>query len=158
DRVQSMLSLEPGQPVNVDIGGSLLALQLWAQRLERVEVSAQDVSLGELTGDLHLTATGVPIDTAQPFERVEAHVRVDEELVAQITSQVTVAVVCSVELEEPLVKMGTTVKFPAVVVFGVTVIPEFSFDVGVGMEPFVADGKIAFTPVSFEVDGNELSA
>lgn len=158
ERVQSILSLDPGHPVDVDIGGSLLAFQLISQRLHHVEVTAHDVSLGELTGDMHLTVTGMPLDTSQPFDRVEAHVRVEEDLVAQITSTVTNAVISSVELDEPLIKMGTTVKFPAVVVFGVTLIPEFGLDVGVGMEPFVADGKIAFTPVSVEVDGNELSA
>ncbi|HRQ00667.1 MAG TPA: DUF2993 domain-containing protein [Terrimesophilobacter sp.] len=158
ERVRTMLSLDPGHPVVVDVGGPPLVLQLVDQRFERIEVATDGVTLGELVGDVTLTATGVPFDASQPVDRVEGHVRVDEQTVAEITSRVTSAVVTSVTLAEPLVKMGTTLEFPAVEIFGVTIIPGFSFEVGVGMEPFVSDGKIAFTPVSFEVEGNELSA
>lgn len=158
DRVQSMLSLEPEHPINVDIGGAPLVFQLVNQRLDAVRVTTQDVALGELVGDVRLTATGVPFDTTQPFERVEAQVRVDEELVSRIASSVTNATITSVELVEPEVKLGTTVTIPGLEVFGIVITPEFTFDVGIGMEPFVAKGSIGFMPTSFEVNGNVLSA
>lgn len=158
DRVQSMLSLEPEHPINVDIGGAPLVFQLVNQRLDAVRVTTQDVALGELVGDVRLTATGVPFDTTQPFERVEAQVRVDEELVSRIASSVTNATITSVELVEPEVKLGTTVTIPGLEVFGIVITPEFTFDVGIGMEPFVAEGSIGFMPTSFEVNGNVLSA
>lgn len=158
ERMQTMLGLAPEHPIAVEVGGGPLVLQLFAQRLESVVVSTQDVSLGKITGDVRLSATGVPLDMTQPFDRVEAQVFVDEKFVAEVASSVTNAIVTSVELEEPLVRLGTTVKIAAVEVFGIVIIPGFSFDVGIGMEPFVTEGKIAFTPVSFEVGGNELSA
>lgn len=158
DRVQSMLALEPEHPISVDIGGAPLVFQLVNQRLDAVRVTTQDVALGELVGDVRLTATGVPFDTTQPFERVEAEVRVDEELVSRIASSVTNATITSVELVEPEVKLGTTVTIPGLEVFGIVITPEFTFDVGIGMEPFVAEGSIGFMPTSFEVNGNVLSA
>lgn len=157
-RVQSILGLDPQHPISVEIGGAPLVFQLLGQRLDRVDVSAPDVSLGELVGDVELTAIGVPFDTEQPFERIEAQVRVDEDVLASVASSVTNAVIASVELAEPLVEFGTTVTIPRVEIFGVTIIQEFSFDVGIGMEPYVTEGRIAFTPMSFTVDGNELSA
>lgn len=158
DRAQAMLQLEPEHPVAVDIGGAPLILQLMNQHLDRVTVTTEDVTLGELEGDVVLTATGVPFDTTMPFERVFAEVRVDEELVSRIASSVTNATVTSVTLVEPEVLLGTTVTIPGLVIFGITITPELVFDVGIGLEPFVADGSIAFTPTSFEVNGNKLSA
>lgn len=158
DRAQAMLQLDPQHPVAVDIGGAPLILQLMNQHLDRVTVTTEDVTLGELEGDVVLTATGVPFDTTQPFERVFAEVRVDEELVGRIASSVTNATVTSVTLVEPEVLLGTTVTIPGLVIFGITITPELVFDVGIGLEPFVADGSIAFTPTSFEVNGNKLSA
>lgn len=158
ERVRSILSLGPAHPVSVDIGGGLLIPQLWAQRLDRVVVTAADVSVGELTGDLRLTADGVPFDTTRPFDRVHAEVRVGEDVVGEVAERVTNVELTSVALVEPLLKFGTSVTFPAVSIMGVTVIPEFDFDVGIGVEPFVSEGRVGFTPVSFAFDGNELSA
>lgn len=158
ERVRAILGLEPDHPVSVDIGGAPLMLQLWAQRLDRIEVTAADVSIGELAGDVRVTAIGVPFDRSLPLERVDAEVRVGEELIASIASRVTNIELSGVDLDAPLIKLSTRVDFPAVEVLGVTVIPAFQFDVGMGVEPFVADGRIGFTPVSFSFDGNELSA
>ncbi|MBX3093033.1 MAG: DUF2993 domain-containing protein [Cryobacterium sp.] len=158
DRAQAMLQLDPQHPVAVDIGGAPLILQLVNQHLDSVTVTTEGVTLGELEGDVVLTATGVPFDTTMPFERVFAEVRVDEELVSRIASSVTNATVTSVTLVEPEVLLGTTITIPGLVIFGITITPELVFDVGIGLEPFVADGSIAFTPTSFEVNGNKLSA
>ena len=158
ERVQSMMSLGPEHPINVDIGGAPLVFQLVNQRLDSVTVTTPDVALGELVGDIRLTAEGVPFDTTQPFDRVFAEVRVAEALVSRIASSVTNATITSVELVEPEVKLGTTVTVPGVEIFGIVITPEFTFDVGIGMEPFVAEGAIAFMPTSFELNGNVLSA
>lgn len=157
-RVASILDLKPSNRVHVDIGGSLLVFQALGQRLDSVEVTAVDVALGELVGDVRFTATGVPLDTSLPFDRVVAEVRVDEEVVSSLASGMTNAAVSSVEIAEPLVTLGTTVTIPSIVIFGVTLSPGFDLAVGVGLEPFVSDGRIAFTPVSFAVNDTELSA
>lgn len=158
DRVQAMLQLESAHPVVVDIGGAPLILQLLNQRLDRVTITADRATLGELEGSLVLTATGVPLDRTKPFERVFVEVRIDEATVSRLASSITDATIESVALAEPEVLLGTTVTVPALVVFGVTVTPELVFDIGIGLEPFVAEGSIAFMPTSFDVNGTKLSA
>lgn len=157
-RAQAILGVGHEHPVIVEVGGGPLILQLLSQRFDRVDVVASNVALGELVGDARLTATGVPLDVTQPLERVELVVSVSEDVVSSIAARVTDSAVTRVTLSDPLVRWNTTVTIPALVVFGITITEEFRFDVGVGMEPFVADGRLAFTPVSFTVNGTELSA
>src|SRR5690606_20374845 len=158
ERAQSMLGLDPEHPVAVDVGGGPLVFQFVNQRLDEVTVTSDDVALGDVVGDVRLVATGIPFDRNLPLERVSAEVGVAEDVVSRLAATITDAVVSTVELAEPEVKLGTTVTIPRVEIFGFVVTEESTFDVGIGLEPFVSEGSIAFMPTSVEFDGNTLSA
>ena len=148
ERVVELLSLEPGTAVGVDLGeGSVLA-QAISGRIAEVDVAVDDVSFGELTGDLVLMGTGIPLNPDAPTDQLRARFTVSEAGVARIGSSLSDLEPESIELDEGEIKVGSEFSF-------------FDFitvHLGVGLTPSADDGQIVFDPTSLRLGDGDVSA
>ena len=77
DQVQKQLALPADQQIDVDIPGQILP-QLISGTLDEITLSSRDVPLGQLTGDVVVRASGVPIRGDGPATDASASVTLTE--------------------------------------------------------------------------------
>ena len=77
DQVQKQLALPADQQIDVDIPGQILP-QLISGTLDQITLSSRDVPLGQLTGDVVVRASGVPIRGDGPATDASASVTLTE--------------------------------------------------------------------------------
>jgi hypothetical protein len=145
DRVRATLRLEPRHLVEVRITGASVLWQLASGRLSQVDIETADVPLGELRGDIAISARSIPTDLSLPVGGIEAELRIEESELGSIASALSAAVIDDVRLEDGEIRFLSVVP-----VLG------FDVDVGVGLLPGVQAGAIAFTPSTFVLEGREL--
>lgn len=146
ERVAEVLTTN--NEVTTEVGGFSVLAQLATGRLENVKIAADEVRLGELIGDVRVTATGVPVDIQnQPVEQVDARLVVTEENLAKIAGELTAGTIDSFELVAGEVQVGTAVE-----------ILGFKLTLGLGLEVEAVDGDLVFTPTSVELAGTRTSA
>lgn len=129
----------PAEQAEVQVEG-LVIPQLIAGRFDEVRIEAQDVSLQGFTGDVEVTARGVPLTADGPLDSAEATVTLDQ---GQLS-----ALLASVEgfPEESLALAGSDVTITVELnVFGVAI------PIGVALTPSAAGGALVLTPASFTV-------
>jgi hypothetical protein len=139
DELVGAFELEADHPTQIDLGAGSLLLQAASGSVDRVDVAIDDVPLGDLTGDITLAATGVPLDTAQPAETVAATATIDEANVVGLQLD-------SITLGDGVIDVSATVK----ALF-------LSVPVSAAIEPTVRDGQLVFTPQSVTVNGAAVS-
>jgi hypothetical protein len=132
--------------IDVDVPG-LVIPQLLSGTLDQVDVSADDVSIGGLTGDVSVTALGVPISGDAAARGGTATVRLDVAEVRALLSRIDGFPAEDVGLQSPDVTFSTEFS-----VFGIAV------PVGVSLVPGAADGALTLTPASFEAAGGTVDA
>ena len=145
-KARQVLNLEATAPVQVEVAGFSVIAQVLGGSLDEVSVNVDDVSIGDLTGDVSLTATGVPMDLTKPVKAVDVDFRVSEDDLQSVALSLSNNAVDAVELVGSEVRFGTEFR-----IFG------FRLTVGVGVEPFAKDGEIGFTPTSVELNGSRTS-
>ena len=147
-RVTSALGLPAGTPVEVEVGGGPVLIQLATGRLDSVDVSIQDATFGNLTGDMEVHAEGIPLDPNAPTSLVEVRYAMPESEVAEFSDELAGLPLDSITLEGSEIVTATTFQL-----FGVPI------SVGMGLEPSAgAAGEIVFTPTTITVQGQEFSA
>lgn len=146
DQIVSRLEIPADRHVDVDVRGQVLP-QLIGGRLDDVTVSAADVSLGALTGDVEVHAAGVPIRGDAPLGSASATVRLDQAQVRALLGTVDGFPADAVTLEAPDIVMSTELKLFAL-----------SVPVGVSLAPSASDGDLVLTPRTLRVSGAEVSA
>jgi hypothetical protein len=146
EQVVSQLGLPPDHPVDVTVEGAVVP-QLITGTLENVTVSSDNVPFDALTGDVTVTAHGVPIRGGGPADAASATVELDEEQLRSLLSTVEGFPADTVALAEPNVDMTFELR-----VFGL------SFPIGVGLAPAAVDGDIVLSPATLNLGGAELSA
>lgn len=146
EQVVSRLDLPADQQIDVAVPGQMLP-QLIAGRLDEVTVSAADVPLGQLTGDVEVHAAGVPVGGDQPLQSASATVRLDEAQVRALLGTVEGFPADAVTLEAPDIVMSTELRLFAL-----------SVPVGVSLAPSASDGDLVLTPRTLRVSGAEVSA
>lgn len=144
--VASQVQLPPGEQAQVEVEGLVLP-QLIAGTLNDVTVSADDVTLGPITGDVEVTATGVPIRADAPATGGTATVHLDQTQLAELLSRIDGFPAATVGIAAPNVTASTDVNL-----FGA------SIPVGVALTPGASEGSLTLTPASFQVAGTEASA
>ncbi len=147
DRIIAVLGIEPGTPVTVDIGDGSVLLQALAGKLNQIDVTADQVSFGILSGAATVHAEGVPLDQNEPVEALEITFAVAEGDVEALAGNLSGAQLESILLEEPEIVASTAFN-----VFG------FQIPVGMGIEPSAEDGKIVFTPTSIRLGDENYTA
>ncbi|KXZ59847.1 hypothetical protein Mlaev_02090 [Microbacterium laevaniformans] len=146
DQVASRLDIPADRHVDVDVRGAVIP-QLIGGRLDDVTVSAADVSLGALTGDVEVHAAGVPIRGDAPLQSASATVRLDQDQVRALLGTVDGFPADAVTVEAPDIVMSTELK-----AFSLSV------PVGVSLTPSASGGDLVLTPRTLRVSGAEVSA
>jgi hypothetical protein len=145
DELRSALALPASHPVSIDLGAGSMLAQLARGSIDAAEADLDDVPLGELTGDVHVSATGLPLKENQPVTTLRAGVTVDEENVQKLRDYIADLELDSIALGDGVVDVET--KFA---LFGLTV------PVKATVVPSVDGGAVLFTPESVEVNGVTL--
>ncbi|KAA9111136.1 LmeA family phospholipid-binding protein [Microbacterium rhizomatis] len=149
-QVITSLALPADQPIDVTIEGAVLP-QLIGGRLDDVTVASDDVSLGQLTGDVSVHAQGIGLGDPPTARAATATVSLDAAQVqALLTSTAggnTTISIDSLALAEPNVTAGTSLS-----VLGLPL------PVALSLTPSAAEGQLVLTPASVQVAGAELSA
>jgi hypothetical protein len=146
DELATAFDLDAGHPMDIDFGGGSLLLQAASGTVDGVDVAIDDVPLGDITGDITLAATGIPLDTEQPAKTIAATATVDEANVAKLRDYLSGVQLDSITLGDGVIDVATTVK----ALF-------LSVPVSASIAPSAADGELVFTPESITVNGAVVS-
>lgn len=144
--VVQQVGLPADQQVDVQVPGLVLP-QLLTGRLDQVAVSAPDVSLGPLTGDVRVDLQDVPVAGNAPAAGGSASVRLDPDQLRALLSQIPNFPSDTVGTAAPDLTLSTQFS-----VFGIPI------PVGISITPGASDGDLTLTPTSFELGGNRVDA
>jgi hypothetical protein len=144
--VRSSLSIPASTPVHASVGGAAVLLQLLSGRLDRVDITSTGLTVGALTGDATLTATGVPIDQSKPIDHARLEFSVDAAQLRTIVGEVSGLPVSSVSVASGAIALGTTIT-----VLGIGI------PVTVAVTPSALDGALVLTPKSVQFNGQTLT-
>jgi hypothetical protein len=146
--VRTLISSQVQTSGEVDVAVDGLVLpQLISGTLDEITVDAADVTLGPLTGDVSVTAQGVPIRGDAAASGGTATVRLDTDELRTLVSQIDGFPAESVGMSSPDVTMSSELS-----IFGAGI------PVGVGLTPGAADGALTLTPATFQAGGVDISA
>ena len=146
DQLVTAFDLDADHPMQIDFGPGSMLLQAASGAIDRVDVGVDDVSLGDLSVDLDLSAAGIPLDETQTTDTIAATATVDEANVAKLRDYLSGIQLDSISLGDGVIDVSTTVK----ALF-------LSVPVSASIAPSAADGDIVFTPKSVTVSGAEVS-
>ncbi|MGV9195089.1 LmeA family phospholipid-binding protein [Microbacterium sp. MC2] len=146
ERVVTELSLPADQPIGVDIPGQILP-QLIGGTLDEITVTGDDVTFGELSGDVTVHATGVPVRGDAPLTAATATVTLDEAQLTALLGTIEGFPADTVAIDAPAVEVSMELQL-----FALTV------PVGVTLVPGAAGGDIVLTPSTLRVAGAEITA
>lgn len=142
DKLRVALSLEADAPLEVDVRGFSTLVQLLRGELTHVDVSADSVPLGDLTGAAEVTALGVPLDQSQPVDRLSVEVAFDEAELEKLSSNLSGMPITSVGIEGGEIRIASE--------FQVIWAP---IPVEIGVVPEAVEGQLEFTPTSIALGG-----
>lgn len=146
-KVITSLALPADQAVDVTLGGMVLP-QLIGGGLDDVTVASQNVTLGQLTGDVSVHAKGVRFGNPPSAASATATVSLGAaQLQALLSSAKTAVPLDAVELAAPNVTAATSLS-----ILGLSV------PVAISLTPSAANGQVVLTPVSLQVAGAQLTA
>lgn len=140
-------ALDSDQPVDVDVAGFSVIAQAITGSLDRVDVAVDDVTVGQLAGDVKLTATNIPIDLTKPVEKVDIEFVADESSVQTLVDLAAGDTIGDVSLVDGEIRLHNEFS-----IFGLTL------TLSVGVVPSAEDGMVAFAPSSIDVNGATLTA
>ncbi|BDV30142.1 LmeA family phospholipid-binding protein [Microbacterium terricola] len=146
DQVITQLSLPEDQQIDVTVEGMVLP-QLIAGTLTEVSIVSDDVPLGQVTGDISVEASGVPIRGDAPADEAHGTLALDVDQLQSLLSTIDGFPAESVGLDEPNVTAATELTF-----FGATV------PLGIALTPSAAEGDLVLTPASLTLGSAEISA
>lgn len=146
DELVTALSLDADHPIAIDLGGGSLIAQAIGGTIDAVDIAVDGVPLGDVEGDVTLSATGIPLDMDEPVGTVDAVVRVDAANVEKLATSVSGVELDSVELGDGFIDVAATIT--ALV---------FSIPVSATVAPSAQDGTLVFTPESFTINGTSTT-
>lgn len=138
-------ALGTDQKVDVDFGSGLLLLQAIGGSVDHVTVTASDIAFAGASGDIVLTASGVPLNVQGTVASLGATVSIDESSVQALVPAAGGSG-ATVGFEKDQLVATRQMDFlgqsvPVVVVF----------------VPSAADGRLTLGPVSMTVNGEDVS-
>lgn len=143
----SRLDLAADQQIDVDIADPSLLLDLALGQVGEVRISADDVTIGEFTGDVSATLHDLGIRAPFTLGSGQATVSLDAEQLRPLLAEAAPVSIDGLTIAEPDVRASSQLS-----VFGVAV------PVDVALTPSSADGQLVLTPVSLSVAGAEVTA
>ena len=146
DRFITELALPADQQVDVGVEGAVLP-QLIAGTLNEVTLASDDVTLGEIAGDVTLRATGIPIRGDAAADAASGTVAMDTDQLQILLSRVDGFPVDTVGLAAPDVTVSTEFS-----IFGAPV------PIGISLTPSAADGDLVLSPSALTLGGADIDA
>lgn len=146
ERIIQVLGLEPGTPVEVDLGPGSVLLQAVTGSIDRVDVQIDELTFGEVTGAATLTATSVPLDMNQPVETLGIEATLTEENVRKLASFISASELKTIDLQDGVIRVGAEFNVLFIVL-----------PVTVDLVPGAAEGGISFTPETIILGEDEIS-
>jgi len=146
DQIVSALKLPQDAKPIVEFGAGSLISQVVSGRINSVAVSVDAVPLGNLTGDLRILATGIPLDPSQPMRRMTVSVTLSEGQLHPLGSLFGNAPIESIALKESQIVVSTAGNL-----YG-SVVP-----VTVSFSPTVSSGRLVLTATDLSVGGRNVS-
>lgn len=140
--VVEQLHLPSDQQLDVEASGILLP-QLIGGRLDELQLSSDDVTVGGITGAAHVTATGVPL-RGGALGSANGTVSIDQTQFA--------ALLDGSDLPDAEVSLDA----PNATLQGEITLLGRGIPVGLTVTPGAEDGDLLLTPVSVSLGGNEL--
>jgi hypothetical protein len=147
-KIRTELGLGSDTALKVSVGGFSVLAQLAAGKLDDVQVSGENVTLGELTGSIAVHATGLPIDTKKAVEHITANIRLDAGDVRKVIGTFGTVPLDSLTIGDGALHLKSELK-----VFGAVRVP-----VGLDLTPSASDGDIVLSPTRVELAGKAISA
>lgn len=137
-RVVAVLNVKDPSTVKVDIGKGPVLFQALAGKLNQIDVTASDVTFGELSGAATLHAEDIPTDANAKTKVLDITFSLPEDQVAsQLTQSLGDITADSVTLDEPEIVVNTTIDLFF-----------FKLPVGIGLQPSADQGQLVFTPTT----------
>ncbi len=146
-QIIQVLALPEDTPVDVTLGDGSIILQAISGSINQVDISADDLTFGELTGDAVIHATKVPLDGNAPVEQLGITMTISEENVRTLAGSLSGLELKSIELEDSVIKIASEFN-----VFNLFVIP-----VAVDLAPGATEGGITFDPVTVYLGKDPIS-
>lgn len=146
DQIITQLSLPADQQIDIDLPGAVLP-QLIAGEFDALTVSSEDVAFGDLSGDIEVHATGVPVRGDTAVDSASATVTLDEDQVRALLGTIDGFPADTVTLDAPDIAVEFELQL-----FALTI------PVGVALTPSAEAGKLVLTPASLRVADAEISA
>jgi len=134
--------------VNVDLGGDLALIQLVNQSFAKVTADVRGADLGDASGDVHVTITGLPLDRSLPVGALGATVTIPQDSIAALVTDTTSLVPESVTIAPGVVTVAATLDLGIV----------GQFPVSVDLSPSAGPGSISLAPVALEINGTSVPA
>ncbi len=147
ERIATEFDLDSADDVEVELGSSPVIPQLIAGRLDEIDVEIAEFTLGDLTGSLDVHAESVPLDETAPTGLITGRFTIDAGALLAVAAQLSGLEPESITLDAPEIVVTTTLEL-----FG------FEFSVGLGVEPGIDDGALVFSPTSFRLGDESLTA
>ena len=146
EKIVAALKLDPAAEVDVNLGDGSILLQAAAGSIDDLSVHVSKFSLGEVSGEAEISATGVPLDSSKPLDTLGIEVTVDKANVQKLSGYLSGIDLTSIDLRDSHIRIGTdlTVLF--------TTIP-----VSVDLSPSAKDGGISFEPVTVFLGDQQVS-
>lgn len=145
-QVVSRLDLAADQEVDVDIPGSVL-LQLASGTIDDVRLSSEDVTVGDVTGDVVVDLNELALWNGPTMADGTATVSLDQEQVRTLLRTVDGLPADSVGLAAPDLTASTELSL-----FGV------SIPLGFALTPSAAEGDLVLTPAALQLGGVDITA
>lgn len=139
--VRTSLGLPASAPVEVNVRGTSVLLQLASGSLQEVDVKMSKLSVGGFSGAADLTVRGVPLDQSRPLSSATVALTLGRTEVQKLLTGFAALPVKSVTLSNGAVHLGGEFSL-----FGLAI------PVTVTATAAAVDGQVALTPTSFMVN------
>lgn len=146
-QVRVALDVPPATAVEVSLGSGSLTWQLLTGRVDTVDIHVPSLELGPLTGDLAVTASGVPLDQSAPVSGLDVVYLVPEAQLGAIADRLSGVPIQSVALDGAEIVASGEVSLFAL-----------TLPLGLGLTPGAVDGQVAFTPSSIRIGDSTFDA
>jgi len=146
-RIVAVLGIDDPSTVSVDIGTGSVLFQALRGELNQVDVVADSVTFGTLTGAATVHAEGVPLDANAKTDKLEVTFAMPEDqVVSALSGNLSGLQLDSITLEEPEITVTSTINLFF-----------FSLPVGMGIVPSAADGELVFTPTTITLGDKDYT-
>ena len=146
EQVITQLSLPADQRIDVDVPGQILP-QLIGGEIDEITIAGDDVAFGELSGDVSVHATGVPVRGGGALDAATATITLDADQLTALLETVDGFPADTIALDAPAIEISMDLQL-----FALTV------PIGVTLVPSAAGGDLVLTPSTLRVAGAEVSA